>query len=357
MTQERKVKFLVNVLFAAGVGAIAFFVFKYLLGWMLPFVLGLFLAFLLNPLIRLITNKGMPRKWAALVSMVTFYLIIVLIVWIVGSVLYSQTVELLRRLPSIYDNNVKPLLNDTNEALVSFLYRVSPETSVQIETTLSAVGAAFERMFSSLSSTTVGVITDIAKRIPMFLVTLIFTLIAAVLISMDYQPITGFLVRQMPDRIRAVFVDSKDYMIASLGRLLKAYAIIMLITFGELSLGLWLIGVEYFVVIAAIIAIFDILPAIGSGAFLIPWALISLFTGNTFQGVGLLALYLTITVIRNIIEPKIVGDQIGLHPLATLMAMYVGLKLGGVAGLVAAPLTILLIKYLNDHDYVQIYRK
>ena len=145
-------------------------------------------------------------------------------------------------------------------------------------------------------------------------------------------------------------------MVETVGRMLRAYLLIMLITFGELAAGLLLLRVDYALFIAALVAVLDILPLIGSGGILIPWAVIALLRGDTPLGVGILLLYGVITVVRNIIEPKIVGGQIGLHPLVTISAMFFGIKVLGVGGILLGPIGALLLKHLNDTGAVRLYR-
>ena len=127
-------------------------------------------------------------------------------------------------------------------------------------------------------------------------------------------------------------------------------------TFLELVTGLSIIGIPKAPLIALVIAVFDILPVIGSGLFLIPWTIISFIIGNTSQGIGLAILYLVITVMRNIIEPRIVGTQVGLPPIVTLMSMVVGTYLFGGIGLLGLPVSLAIIKSLNDQGFINLYR-
>ena len=106
-----------------------------------------------------------------------------------------------------------------------------------------------------------------------------------------------------------------------------------------------LLGQNNAVLLAAIISIIDILPVLGTGAVVIPWALICLFTGNIWKALGLIVMYIIITIIRNFLEPKVIGNQVGLHPLITLLSMFCGLKLLGAVGLFGFPLTLIV---LND---------
>lgn len=127
--------------------------------------------------------------------------------------------------------------------------------------------------------------------------------------------------------------------------MLKGYILLMLITFTELTIGLLLIGQSNAILLAAIICVIDILPVLGTGAVVIPWALISLFTGNILKAIGLILMYIVITIIRNFLEPKVIGNQVGLHPLITLLSMFCGLRLLGFVGLFGFPLTLIV---LND---------
>ena len=130
----------------------------------------------------------------------------------------------------------------------------------------------------------------------------------------------------------------------------------MFITFVELSIGLTLIGIKHAVAVALVASIFDILPVLGTGGVMIPWTVLAALQGNYSLAVGLLVIYIVITVIRNIIEPKIVGSQLGLHPVVTLCSMFVGVQLFGVIGLFGFPIGLSLLRYLNDHGVIKLFR-
>ena len=129
----------------------------------------------------------------------------------------------------------------------------------------------------------------------------------------------------------------------------------MLLTFFELTIGLHILGIENALVIAFLIAIFDVLPVLGTGGIMLPWILISFLNNQVKTGVGLLILYLVITVIRNIIEPKIVGKQIGLHPLLMLMCMYLGARLFGFLGMLHTSDSHIDCTEFNDTGIIHIY--
>jgi predicted PurR-regulated permease PerM len=137
---------------------------------------------------------------------------------------------------------------------------------------------------------------------------------------------------------------------------LLSYSLIMLITFGEIFAGLSIIGVKYSALLAALIAIFDILPVVGSGLVLVPWAIISLIIGNIGLGVGLFILWAIVCVVRQIIEPKIVGSNVGMHPFLTLFAMLAGNFIYGGIGILLLPIALALCQSLNSSGVVKLYK-
>jgi sporulation integral membrane protein YtvI len=124
---------------------------------------------------------------------------------------------------------------------------------------------------------------------------------------------------------------------------LKAYLLIMLITFFEVFIGLSILKVNYAFILAIVIAIVDILPVLGTGAVLVPWAILAFIGGNAPLGIGLIVLYGVTLIARQIIEPRIIGSTLGLHPLMTLASVYIGLKLLGLAGIFIGPILALLL--------------
>lgn len=148
----------------------------------------------------------------------------------------------------------------------------------------------------------------------------------------------------------------KEYVVGTLFVCIRSYALIMSITFLELSIGLTVVGVENSIFIAFLIAIFDILPVLGTGGVMIPWIVLEALKMNFSMALALLLVYLFVTVVRNIIEPKIVGAQIGLHPVVTLSSMFVGAQLFGVLGLFGFPICLSLLRYLNENGVIRLFR-
>ena len=173
---------------------------------------------------------------------------------------------------------------------------------------------------------------------------------------MDYINITSFITRQFSNKSSSIIFDVKNYIVGTLFRLAKAYSILITITFVELSIGLSILKIENAVSVALIIACVDILPVLGTGGIVIPWIFIELFKGNVPLAIGLTIIYVFITVVRNILEPKIVGEQIGLHPLIMLICMFIGVKLFGFLGLFVLPIIVIILKNLNDSGKIKIFK-
>jgi sporulation integral membrane protein YtvI len=173
---------------------------------------------------------------------------------------------------------------------------------------------------------------------------------------LEYDNITAFFRRQMPKKFSEIFEEARIFITVALWKLIKSYLLIMIITFMEVYAGLSILKIKYALPIAAIVAILDIMPVLGTGSVIIPWAIVELILKNYFLGFGLLILYISVTVIRHVIEPRIVGHQIGLHPIITITAMYAGLRLFGVIGLMMGPVVALTVKYLNDEGKINLFK-
>ena len=198
--------------------------------------------------------------------------------------------------------------------------------------------------------------TTFVSKLPSAVVAIFMGILATCFIALDFDRIKGFIVRQFRDNHLDTMVQVKDIFSQSVIRYIKSYAIILLITFTEAAIGLTIIGVDYAILISFLIAVVDILPVLGTGTVVIPWMIVCFITGDIPRGVGLLVVYLIITVVRQIIEPKIVSQNVGLHPLVTLMSMYIGAKLLGIVGLFGFPITVIILQSLNESGRIHLWK-
>ena len=143
----------------------------------------------------------------------------------------------------------------------------------------------------------------------------------------------------------------------TIGKYVRSYALILCITFCELLAGFWILGIGKPAGVALAIAVFDVLPVVGCGTVLIPWSVVSFLTGNWPLGVGLFIHYIVIAVVRNVIEPKIVGTRVGLHPLLALLGMVLGRALFGPVGILGLPIAMVIVVALNEQGAIHLYRR
>ena len=185
---------------------------------------------------------------------------------------------------------------------------------------------------------------------------IVIMIICTFFITVDYRRLTGFCMRQLDEDFKKIFLEIKEYVVGTLLVCIGSYAVIMSITFVELSIAFSIIGMNHAIIIAACIAVFDILPVLGTGGIMIPWSLFMVIYGNYPLALELFLIYVIITVIRNIIEPKIIGGQLGLHPVVTLISMFVGVAFFGGIGLFGLPILVSLIRHLNDRGVINVLK-
>ncbi|MGM9624132.1 MAG: AI-2E family transporter, partial [Eubacteriales bacterium] len=193
------------------------------------------------------------------------------------------------------------------------------------------------------------ILTAVAAALPQIVLFLGVFLLASVYLTIEYREIGIFLHRTFPNKTSAVLRGLRSSLMSTILLYGRAYTILCLITFVELYIGFRILDIDWAFGASLLGALIDLLPVIGTGTFLLPWAVFELIRGAWYRGIGLVILYIIICVIRQILEPKIVGRNIGLHPLAALFCMYVGMKLFGLAGLFFVPMAAAVVwkYYLN----------
>lgn len=372
---EKRRDFLINLLYLAAILGLAYVFFKYLFWMAAPFLLTFFFAMLLQRPLRWLdkkTEKKAHTFWSiALVILSVMIIIIPLVFIFIGignkiSDFVSYLVGQLDDIPTFLATLEKEIL-DLLKHLPSGLYKTLSNTVTESFTKLiqggeSATSAIDMDTIKSGLSTGISGMYSVVKNIPSVLIGIVIGLVAWIFFTKDYDKIVRFIQRQMPKDKKNTLVEFKQVFYKTILTMFRAYGLIMCITFGELLLGfsiLSMLGIMkngYFALIAAGIAIFDILPVAGSGGILIPWAIVCLVTGNYKQAIGLIIIYVVITVIRQYIEPKIVGTSLGVNPIVTLMGLYFGLKLFGFIGMFVVPITIMTLKALNDNGRISIWK-
>lgn len=355
LTEKRR-SFIINITYFSIILLLVFVFFKYALVWLMPFVIGFILASIANPIVTRITDRTkINRKLCAFWVMLLEYIIIFVLFWLVMAKIISSAESVFSNLPMYFDENIVPIWENLTETFSDISKRWPPELAQHFSAFTSGGFESLREFISNISEHFITSVADMTSEIPFIFLSVIFTILSSFFISMDYDKIKEFVRKILPQKATDIISDTKLQLGKTLWGYAKAYGIIMLITFTELLIGLAVLDIENFLGIAAIIAVFDILPVLGTGGILIPWSIYNFVTADYFLGFGLLILYVVTLVVRNFIEPKIIGIHLGLHPLVTIIALYVGYRLSGVLGMLALPVAITIILALNDKGKLKVW--
>ncbi|HIS06576.1 MAG TPA: sporulation integral membrane protein YtvI [Candidatus Choladocola avistercoris] len=357
MNIETQKRFLIRIGFWAVVILLVILCLKYVLPFLLPFVVAFLIAALLNKPIMLLAEKlNGKRVVPAILMTLLFYVAAAALFSLLGLRVFMFVWETVRALPQLYRNTLEPALETMFSSLEVYLDELDPAVVTALTDNMNSALGSLGSFVTNASVRIISYISGIAAAVPGSFLNVIITIIVTFFLAIDYPKVTGFILRQLPEKADFYIGEVRDYVGGTLLKCLASYALILCITFLEISVGLTVLRVPNAILIALCIAVFDILPVLGTGGIMIPWGIISLIMGKWVLGLGLLALYLIITVIRNIIEPKIVGHQVGLHPVVTLLSMLAGLQLFGIIGLFGFPITLSLLKNLNDRGVIHILK-
>ena len=313
------------------IGLIVLVLMKYIFPILSPFLIaGLAATVSDRPAQILAERMKIPKRIVRLIC--SIFIVVVLGIF-VGLLLWKITSSAWNFISHIHEgdstyNLIMTLLSAENSLLGGL---VPEELSEKIS---EAVGSMLTGALGAIASA----MTSFVSAIPHAFFFLIVTLISLIYFALDYDRIEGLISSLVPHTSYKRLVDLKERVIDALGKYLRSYSLIMLITYSIMLIGLFLMRVESAAGVALLIASLDILPIIGVGMILVPWSAISFATGDKFLGVGLILLFLTNAVIRQLMEPKIVGKNLNLHPIATLMLLYVGYGLFGLWGMLILPL-------------------
>ncbi|MCL5290826.1 MAG: sporulation integral membrane protein YtvI [Bacillota bacterium] len=316
----------------------------YVLPHLMPFFVALLFALLLEPLNqRLMTWFKIKRCFAV---NITFFLFLGLTIVLSYFVIVKIVTELFNLVRTIHQNipEIQEWFHHIHTEVQDIIKLLPPELTFQIN---NAYQNFTDRLAQLDLLTAIGSLTySISTAIPyFFIITLIF-FISLYLISINLIDIQNkFFSYFEPKSKEKLSVVLSELRVATIG-FFQAQVILSSITYVMSLIGLFILDVKHAFAIALVVLIVDILPILGVGSALIPWATFSLASGDTFLAVGLVILFVIITVVRRIVEPKVLGDRIGLGTLPTLISIWVGFKLLGVAGVLIGPLLLILIKAL-----------
>jgi len=372
---EKRRAFIINIAYYGIILAAFYLVFKTFSGVLMPFITAFIIAALLHRPIKFITEKTpLKRNIPSIIGVFLLFTFLAGILFLIGWALFTKLKEfsgfLVDEMKNLsgYAEQVRGWLIPILEKLPeSFSHDAVIRTNAFFDDLIKNGFQSFSLNdfsinWSSVLSTGGSAIKQTVGQIPSMLISFVITIVASVFLTIDYDIIKAFVMRQFSEEKQRKIRDGAALAKSTLGKMFKAYGKIMCVTFAEMCIGLGilkLIGVytsSYLFLIAAITTVVDIIPVLGTGTVLIPWAIISFISGKIGLGIGLLIMYVVIFVIRQIIEPKLVAGQVGLPPIITITAMYIGTKTLGVLGFFILPFVVIILKELNAAGILHWFR-
>lgn len=348
MDIQKRRTFIISFIYFGIIGVLCYVGLKKLLPILMPFMAAMAIAAILEPAVSLLDRhiRGGKGVAAALVLLV-FYGLIITLLCVSGSRIFSSVQEQAKKLPGIYTQTIEPGLSH----FFTLLENSFPGHSIHI----SALGQSLEHFMENsavgISSALLGWGASAISGIPALVLNFFITVIASFFLTGTYKETLEYLLCQIPEgkRLTLLHVCSRVRDVAC--RLLRAYALLMLLTFAELYIGFLVLGIPARFTLACVTSLVDILPVLGTGTVLLPWAFMAWATGSKSLALGLVCLYLLIAVVRQTLEPKIIGLQMGLSPAATLLCIFAGGKLLGLTGIFLFPIAATVLVELHDRDY------
>lgn len=307
----------------------------------LPFILAFLIALLLEPLVtRFMRVLRLRRPYASLVTLIIGILFLGSIIFLIVVRLYTELSELAVSLPSY--GNLVIFFNHLIDTLEQFV-QVNP----QIQATLNNSTQGILNSLQDWALAGSKLLLNLIAALPGIFIVLVVSIVATFFMSSSYPGVKRFFSSLFPRKwINSAQVVSRDLGVAIVG-FVRAEIILISVTGIILTIGLLLMGNRYAFTLGFISAFLDLLPIVGTGMIFVPWIIGLFIIGSVSEGVKLLVIYLIATVIRQILEPKVMSQSIGLHPLATLISMYVGLNLLGAVGLVLGPGLVIIYEALR----------
>ncbi len=359
---DRK-SFIVNFVYFGIIVGLYYFIVNFAFGYVFPFFFAAALAIFLQPPVRFIGNKLNLKAHGFISTILVLFIVVVIVgaLALIGSALIGELREFLGYFFSQF-KSFDDIINAAKEWAMGVALSLPKGVGVAVSDKINDVfnnfstgGAEFDM---SVLSTPISGAWGFVKGVPSFVISIVVTIISCVFMTSEYDLIRDMILEILPEKKGKNLVKAKSTVTKGVGKLFKAYATIMIITFTEVFLGLnlmRLLGVYdggYIAVISFVVCIVDIIPVLGTGTIVIPWAIYSIFTGSFGLGVGLVALYGVITVLRQVIEPKLVANQVGLPSIVTIMAMFLGGRVFGAFGILLLPLTVIVVKLMYDEGVI-----
>lgn len=317
-----------------------------LLHFFMPFVVGWILALLANPLVRFLERRvKLVRRHGSMLIIIAALAIVIGLFYGAGLLVYREMGSFLADAPEIYQSVIAEIENalQNGRKLAEYFPQNLQPPLLAFSDNLDGL---FGKLVSRAAEPTVQIAGHVAKSIPNLLVNMVIIILSSYLFLADRESIMRWLKEHLPAFVFRYIEYMKRDAKGLIGGYFLAQFRIMCVVALILAAGFLVLGVRYGVLLAFLTAILDFLPIFGTGTVLFPWAVVKLFAGEYAYATGLILLYILTQVVRQIIQPKIVGESMGLPPLMTRFLLYLGFKLRGLTGMIlAVPVGLVFINF------------
>lgn len=345
MEQSKKkyLKVLLNLGIAVIITLLVVLLLPKVLVFFAPFLAGYIIALIASPFVRFFEERlKIKRKAGTAVVVVAVIALVILAVYLIGAKLVQEIIGLSAALPDMW-NSMEADLKQIGQNLDVFMDKLP----IDVRNALSGAGEQLDSFFADLvsriSTPTITAVGSFAKQLPNMIIAIIMCLLSAYFFVAERDYMIRFFRKHMPFSIRKRWDLLKRSLKRAVGGYFKAQLKIEVFVYIVLLIGLSVLGIEYAVVIAFGIAVLDFLPFFGTGAVMVPWAIVKFLSSDYKMTIGLLIIWGAGQLLRQVIQPKIVGDSIGMPPIPTLFMLYIGYKVAGVLGMIfAVPVGIIL---------------
>lgn len=324
-----------------------FLAFKFIRFFM-PFVIGWLIALIANPLVRMLERRlKVARKHTSMLLIIAVLASIIGGIYFVGMKAVQEAGSLIEQAPELY-SSFREDFEEAGENLSLIIEELPESVQKGISDFQNSLGDVVGTAVGKISQITVDQASSLAKNLPSILIAIIFTILSAYFFIADRDKILEFGREHTPQIIQEKWKMLERCFKSIFGGYFKAQFKIMGVVFVILFIGFLILKVDFAIVVAFLVSLLDMLPFFGTGTALIPWALFKILSGDMKYAVGLVILYLVTQLVRRIIEPKVVGDSIGIDPLWTLICMYTGYRFAGVVGMIlAVPIGAILVNFYH----------
>lgn len=356
---DKHVKFLINAAYFGIIGILIILFFRYAFQYVMPFMVGFVIAYAFHKPIALFSERsGMSKKVCSIIIITMVIVFLVLLIVILGVKAFDWAKYFFTRLPSFYTRNIEPYVVELLQWYEHFdiINELGPTLGSILESTADNIISSIGSLVTNMSVRIVSFTTNAVTNLPAILMRLLMIIISAYFISFDYDNVVGFIKRQMSPKSVDYCVHFKNHFIHTIGKYLLSYSLILLLTFIELSILFSLGKVNRPILVAAGVALFDIMPIVGTSTIMVPWMIIDVLTNNLKQAILFLVGFIIMQIVRQFAEPRIVGNRVGLHPVLALICMYVGLRTSGILGMFGIPITLVVLIEMHKAGLIHLYK-